>query len=265
MKRIIHMSDLHVGHEDLGDRFRTIINRLIFEKGDKPEDYVIVITGDLVENANNPLSYDEVKSGLTNLKNEGFKHILIAPGNHDYGTGSNGDPKFVNAFKKSFFGEIIEYPKLDIIDNIAFIGLDSMAEELHWYDDLFAQGELGKDQLERLRKRLKLQKVQKCSKKVIYLHHHPFAPRPFHELKDSSSLKKIIEGKVDAILYGHNHQGQIHNGKWGIKRCYDAGTATLKSRSEWLDWLPWFKVKYAVRMIHIHEESVGSDYIFELL
>lgn len=265
MKQIIHMSDLHVGYEDLGDRFRTIVNRLIFEKGDKADNYVIIITGDLVDNANNPLSYDEVKSGLVNLNSAGFKYILVVPGNHDYGTGSNGDPKFIEAFKKCFYKEIITYPKLDIIDNIAFLGLDSMAEELHWYDDLFAQGELGSEQLGRLKKLLGSQKVRNCEKRVVYLHHHPFAPRPFHELKDSSALREIIEGKVDAILYGHNHQGQIHNGQWQIKRCYDAGTATIKGRSEWIEWLPWFRVKSAVRMIHIGQEDVQLDYILELL
>ena len=70
---------------------------------------------------------------------------------------------------------------------------------------------------------------------------------------------------MDAILYGHNHQSQIHNGQWGIKRCYDAGTATIKSRSEWIEWLPWFKVKAALAMIHLDQDNAQSDYILELL
>lgn len=41
---------------------------------------------------------------------------------------------------------------MDIIENIAFMGLDSMAEELNWTDRLFAQGELGNKQLKRLEK-----------------------------------------------------------------------------------------------------------------
>lgn len=265
MKRIIHMSDLHVGHEDLGDRFRAVVNRLIFEKGDKAEEYVIVITGDLVDDANHPMSYDEVKSGLNDLKQAGFNHILAVPGNHDYGPGNNGDPKFVSAFKKCFFEQEIEYPKLDIIDGIAFVGLDSMAEELHWYDDLFAQGELGKDQLLRLNDTMISDEVRNCGKIVVYMHHHPFAPRPFHELKDSSALKEVISGKVDAVLYGHNHQGQIHNGHWDIKRCYDAGTATLKRRSKWLEWCSWFRVSASTRMIHLDEDNPRFDYTLDLL
>ena len=41
--KVIHMSDLHVGYQNLGDRFRTIIRNLMFEKNDKPEDYVIIM------------------------------------------------------------------------------------------------------------------------------------------------------------------------------------------------------------------------------
>lgn len=50
-------------------------------------------------------------------------------------------------FKQNFHGtKDVTYPVKTIIDDIAFIGLDSMAEELHWYDRLWAEGELGKDQ-----------------------------------------------------------------------------------------------------------------------
>jgi len=265
MKRIIHMSDLHVGFEDHGDRFRLIIANLIKEKGDKPENYVIVITGDLVNNANDILRYDEVKTCFDQLKQNGFKHLLVIPGNHDYGTGDKGDPKFVRLFKSCFFGKEILYPKLDIIDNMAFIGLDSMAEELHWYDDLFAQGELGEAQLKRLTSLLKQEDVKKSIKKIVYLHHHPFAPRPFHELRDANKLKEIIAGKVDAILYGHNHQGYAHHGQWEIKRCYDAGTATLKPRPKWLKWMPWFTVKASTRVIDLNYETPNVDYTLNLL
>lgn len=111
MKKIIHMSDLHVGYENLGDRFRTIIRNLIFEKGDKANEYVIVTTGDLVDDANDTMRYDEVKNGFERLEQAGFENILIAPGNHDYGTGSHGDKKFVKIFKQVFFGEEVTFPR----------------------------------------------------------------------------------------------------------------------------------------------------------
>jgi hypothetical protein len=51
MKGIVHTSDLHVGFGHLGGRFRMHIQWLKVEKGDAPENYVILISGDLVDNA----------------------------------------------------------------------------------------------------------------------------------------------------------------------------------------------------------------------
>jgi len=273
--KVIHMSDLHVGYENFGDSFRTIIRNLIFEKSDKPKDYVIVITGDLVDDANDRVRYDEVKTGLDSLRQAGFENILVIPGNHDYGTGSDGDKKFVKMFKQSFFGHELDYPKKDIIGNdpfkVAFIGLDSMSEELHWYDELWAEGELGTKQLSKLNQMLRKDDVRSCASRVIYLHHHPFDSWPLHQLKDSDELEKTLIGvindgiSIDAILYGHNHAGKVHNGHWGIPRCYDAGTATLK-RSKFMDWLPWFEEKSAIRIIDLaNSKPPFNDYIPSLL
>ena len=168
---------------------------------------------------------------LEKLKNAGYQ-VLVVPGNHDYGTGVLGHNRYVGHFKQVFFGDqSVTYPKLDIIDKIAFIGLDSMAEELHWYDRLFAQGELGDDQLARLETIFKDSKVIACKNRVVYLHHHPFDPLPFHGLKDSDKLGAVLQnhGKIAALLYGHNHEGKNHNGHWGISRCYDAGSSTRKN------------------------------------
>ena len=80
---------------------------------------------------------------------------MVVPGNHDYGTGIMGDEKFVDLFKEKYYkSREISYPKLDIIDEIAFIGLDSTAEELHWLDLFLCEGKLGKGQLLRLEKML---------------------------------------------------------------------------------------------------------------
>jgi len=228
MKKIIHLSDTHVGYEDLNTRLGDVVTRMIFHKT-PAENYVVVITGDLVEDATREGSYEEASTHLNRLKKAGFI-VLVAPGNHDYGTGGIGSKDYVDRFKKHFFeNTAVSYPKLDIIENIAFIGLDSMAEELNWYDRLFAQGELGEKQLKRLPKMLKSTEVKNSKYTVIYLHHHPFHPKPFHELKDSDELRKTLEGyQIDALLFGHNHDGRIWNGGWGIKRVYDGGTSTSK-------------------------------------
>jgi len=71
-------------------------------------------------------------------------------------------------------------------------------------------------------------------KKVIYLHHHPFDYKPGMQLKDKNKLKKIIENKIDMILFGHYHVDsasvrETYHGMWGIARCYNAGSSTHKN------------------------------------
>lgn len=265
MKKIVHLSDLHIGYKDFKERFFSVINDLRSEIEGKPSQYVVIITGDLVHNANKKGTYNDALEGLKYLERSGFKHVLVVPGNHDYGTGNKGNKKFVKLFKAAFYGSEIEYPKIDIIDDMAFIGLDSMAEELHWYDDTFAQGQLGKKQLQNLEETLHSTEICACQKRIIYLHHHPFKWRPLHELKDARRLRKVLVTamsngiSIDALLFGHNHEGKSHNGKWGIARCYDAGTATLKPRPKYVSWSSWFKVQASTRIIDLNNEP-GKDH-----
>jgi 3',5'-cyclic AMP phosphodiesterase CpdA len=271
MKKILHMSDLHIGYENLENRFHKIIQRLINSYNDKPSNIIIVITGDLVDNANNLGSIKLIKDDFNDLRNVGFEHILPIPGNHDYGTGAVGNKKFVTIFKQSFFNKNRSYPVIDIIDNIAFIGLDSMAEELHWYDRLWAEGQIGTDQLNRLNKYLRRNEIQSCKKRVLYFHHHPFDPKPLHQLKDSKKLYYVLKSamsdkiSIDAILYGHNHEGKSNNGRWGIPRCYDAGSINLKPRSKLKKELPWFdKVVNSTRVIDL-EKTPEADYKIDII
>jgi 3',5'-cyclic AMP phosphodiesterase CpdA len=232
MKKIIHLSDLHVGHEDCGTKFQAIIDNITFLK--QPADnYIIVITGDIVDNANHAGFTEEAVRTISLLDERGYT-VLVVPGNHDYGTGTMGNQKFVETFKDKYYNSRnISYPKLDIIEEIAFIGLDSTAEELHWFDRILSEGELGKGQLSRLKNILKKPEVS-GRKKVVYLHHHPFDFKLGMELRDSRALKKIIENKIDMLLFGHYHAdprsaGKIFHGAWGIGRCYNAGSSTHKN------------------------------------
>jgi 3',5'-cyclic AMP phosphodiesterase CpdA len=265
MKKILHMSDLHIGYKNLLDRFHKIVIKLSSGEYGKPSDIIIVITGDLVDNANNTESIAQIKNELNILKKTGFENILNVPGNHDYGTGSLGDKKFVKIFKKNFLNEKQDYPIIDIIDDIAFIGLDSMSAELHWYDRLWAEGEIGSCQLNRLKNILKKDEVISRKKRVIYLHHHPFDYKPLHQLKDSKKFGKILIDagnnniSIDAILYGHNHEGKSNNGQWGIKRCYDAGSINLKPRSKNKLKSSWYDdVQNSTRLIDL-QKNPESD------
>lgn len=231
MKKIIHLSDIHVGYEDCGVKFHKIIDNITFLK-QPASDYVIVVTGDLVDNATLEAQTDEALDYIDQLKERGYT-VLVIPGNHDYGTGSWANAKYVTTFKERFYGDAtLQYPKVDIIDGAIFIGLDSTADELHWYDKMLAQGEIGKAQLNRLKAILDNENYANLLK-IVYLHHHPFNFKLGLQLKDDEHLKKIIENKIDVLLFGHLHNdidsaGKIFNGQWGIPRAYNGGSATHK-------------------------------------
>jgi len=234
VKKIIHLSDLHIGHEDCTSLFNTIADNIILRM-EPADEYIIIVTGDIVDNANRTEFTDDAVAVFRRLEDNGFK-MLVVPGNHDYGTGVFGNDKFVDIFKERFYGTtVIEYPKLDIIDGVAFIGLDSTAAELHWFDRILSQGELGREQLDRLGLLLEDEAIAHLQK-VVYLHHHPFDFKPGMQLKDSDDLKQLIENRIDMILFGHYHAdlsspGKTYHGSWGIRRCYNAGSSTHKNES----------------------------------
>jgi 3',5'-cyclic AMP phosphodiesterase CpdA len=250
--KLIHLSDIHLGHEDCGDNFRTIAEKII-ETKQPVQEYIIIITGDIVDNARHNEFINEALDIIGRLKESGYR-VLLIPGNHDYGTGVLGDKKFVKPFKEKFYGTTdITYPKLDIIDDVAFIGLDSTAEELHWLDRILSEGELGRKQRSRLKKMLNLHEVESRIK-VVYLHHHPFDYKIGMQLKDRDKLKKIIEGKADILLFGHYHRdpegiGNFIHGTWGIPRCYNAGSATHKNGN------PGYQ-----RVIDVHVSDGSQDF-----
>jgi predicted MPP superfamily phosphohydrolase len=240
VKKIIHLSDLHVGHKECGDRFRLIIDSI--SKSCRPSsDYVTVITGDIADNAFHEEQREEAVSGIKMLEEQGYR-VLLIPGNHDYGTGIMGSRKFVGVFKEKFFGNRrISYPKVDLIDDFAFVGLDSTAGELNWNDRFFSEGELGKAQLSRLKRILNKPEVT-SRRKIVYLHHHPFDFKLAMQLKDSDELKEIIENRIEILLFGHYHRDEetatrIYHGTWGIPRCYNAGSSTRKNGETGFQWI----------------------------
>jgi 3',5'-cyclic AMP phosphodiesterase CpdA len=220
--RIYHISDTHIGHCNLKVPPEELRKKLIKLQRDCHKN-IVVYTGDLMDDATAKNSYTNSKLFVEKLEDDGFV-VLPVPGNHDYGKlGVLSNKKYVKKFKKYF--NIESYPVKTIIEEVVFIGLDSMAEELSWDDFFGADGELGKKQLRRLDKILG--DVGSLQKVVIYLHHHPFSQWPLHGLRDVDKLKELLSSyKVNAILFGHNHNGFIWNGRWNIPIAYDAGSST---------------------------------------
>ncbi|MBN2530110.1 MAG: metallophosphoesterase [Deltaproteobacteria bacterium] len=234
---IIHLSDLHIGHwpefppSDIEEsNLRHIVQSLVqlFNVAPRP---VIVITGDLV-NDGTTKQFADARRILAPLYNAGFV-VLPVPGNHDYGVlGNHTEKKRFARFKKAFFGmdnphfplENITYPFVKKIHGHYFIGLNSMNAETDGADRWLPNGEMGlrqrndlKGVLRRLSSRTEARRMKE--KVIVYLHHHPFifphdkerlavrAIEQFaHCLKDGDEFLEIINGQVDVLLFGHDHE-----------------------------------------------------------
>ncbi len=239
MKKIIHLSDLHSGGGgSLGRQPEAVVDALIEEYRESTGEFVVVVTGDLVQSATleDHSLYGSVQQQLARLTDAGFE-LVVVPGNHDLGTGSIAEKQMVEKFEEAFYGEVKGFPRLFCKGEIAFVVLNSMEEESHWYDKWFAQGEIGSDQIKDMVKLLLSDESRACKKRVLCLHHHPFDWLPLHQLRDGRKLRRALQKRVmqsehgvsvDAMLYGHNHRGKQRFGKWNIPRAYDSGSATLK-------------------------------------
>ncbi len=237
MMKIIHLSDLHIGYSGCENRFRVIIDNII-SFCENTHDYIIIITGDIVDDGTKKKQLDKALAQIGILEDAGFI-VLVVPGNHDYGfLGSFPLNKFGKQFNKFFYGvSDIDYPILGhpkspgLINDIAFIGINSMEAEVEERDYILgAQGRIGNEQLAELDELLKTDTVMNCRKRVVYLHHHPFKQRLHLKLHDVPEFKRVLmtNGNIDCLLFGHYHKGLKWNNSWGIKRCYDAGTTTSK-------------------------------------
>lgn len=225
MAKIIHLSDLHVGSGDCRARFTTLVHNLLATPDH--QDYVVVITGDLV-NVANAHDYDIVRGLLAHLDDAGYR-VLVVPGNHDVGFGFIAKPDWVARFSRVFYGDPeASYPRVDVVDDTCFIGLFSTAEELGLFDRFGAQGELGEHQLQALEAVLAR---ETAAHRVVYLHHHPRNQQRISlRLKDSEQLRAVLEtaGHVDALLFGHHHDF-VAEGPWaGVPHLYNAGSSTGK-------------------------------------
>lgn len=250
MCKLIHLSDLHIGHKELGKRAWAIANRIIMNKP-QAEDYVIVLTGDLVESGFDENALSEAKALVEHLRSAKF-HVLIAPGNHDVGNGALATKKISRRFLKLFFDDKkARFPRLNIINDTAFVGLNSMEAETGVFKGgLSAEGEIGSKQLKRLKKLFASDEVKGAKYRVVYLHHHPLDHRPLLYLKDAEEFRSSLKGhSINALLFGHYHEGDVWNGSWkSINRIYDAGSSTNKNDA-----------KFPHRVMDLSKDP-GTDY-----
>jgi len=228
MKKIIHLSDIHVGAGDCGPRFQAIVDNLL--QTPHPDDYVVVITGDLVDKAEEPnLSF--AAEQLRRLKDRML--VFLVPGNHDVGIGARVSTEWAEAFFRTFYNSPSPtFPQvMKVDDELCLIGLFSTEDELSGLDSIGAEGELGKRQLAELAKILA---EREESYRVICLHHHPFDKKGFRgkalRLKDSDELEEVLTADrwVNALFFGHHHTFGEEEPWARVPHLFNAGSSTDK-------------------------------------
>ncbi len=283
MKKIIHLSDIHVGGinrkkfggENLTVIFNRIIDNIIISDKIQNDSTIIVITGDIAHRVNQD-SYCTVKNRLENLNKKGFD-IFLVPGNHDYKKGKVYKKKYISNFLKAFSELLFEnnihvtdennkqFPIAKIVDegtenSIALIGLDSMEGKItNCKKRRKGRGSFGKPQLIRLNELLSHERIINSSKKIICFHHRLLKKDRKPEIDDWKTLHEVIlkhnnlGTKIDAILYGHKHDGISEPNMWGIvPRCYDGSSSTGRRRRK--------KIKPIIqRIIDLSSNDLTTD------
>lgn len=228
--KIIHFSDLQYQASERKDRIDKFINKIINHYLDTTEKPLIIYTGDLVEDA---LKSEMIahRTQLQKFVDAGFE-MLICPGNHDQK--KNGFKVQFNDFNLTMFSNIfsdllpqgkhfyseddnnlLSWPLVHHYGAYFFVGLNSN-EGMH--NNYSACGKIKRRQRYNLNKALNdIKKVDNNAKIVVYLHHEPFkytistgVPGPwdyqFMKLKRRGKLLKILKGRVNVLLFGHNHR-----------------------------------------------------------
>ena len=226
--RIIHLSDLHIGRGKNLENTQILLNRIDEKYGNEQKKPVILITGDIVDDAQT-WQFKEANRLFQHFISKGYQ-FLLCPGNHDYGW--NGMKSMSENIKKygKYLSQDIDFPVIEEIDDCYFIALDSMEDETGIFDSYGAEGEIGKDQINDLNYYIEEFRHHSPNGKIIlYLHHHPFYFNHFMRLKDADKLKEVVrirsddEGntmkRVNILLFGHKHvekQLKSKESKYGI-------------------------------------------------
>ncbi|MBI5163562.1 MAG: metallophosphoesterase [Magnetospirillum sp.] len=268
--KIVHLTDLHLTADETNpcnQEMDKILARLkSFATANPDETKVIVLTGDIVDKSDDHgAALANVKARyLAPLEMAGYS-LVVVPGNHDIGRydGSWRNCEMVQSYVAPMKTELFEnggqvFPKVEVIDGVAFIVLDSQAEVFvrevgtgTMATNHTAEGELGQAQIEALKTALR-RAIAAGQKIVVSLHHEPFNSLPGFHLIDRHLLGWVLgdhafRGKVSALLFGHTHWFEEHRNDWGIPYCFDGGSSTGKECQP-----------SPVRIIDIHAEPVTT-------
>lgn len=247
--KLVHLSDTHVGLDNNAERLDRVVEDIL--SLGRPREHVVVHTGDLID-AGESWQMALARPFLERLTERGWR-VLLSPGNHDYGDALKVDSAWARTFREHFrpylFGDQPEgFPRLTVIGDCAFIGLDSNAGEMNFWLRWMAEGHLGQPQIAALDRLLEAQRGKTV---VVYLHHHPFQdayavePEPgqrgyvshilglntrrFRRLKDAHALLHCLRDRAHLLLFGHQHFGldySMEGQRYGIPLALDASSTT---------------------------------------
>jgi len=240
--KIIHITDLHVGHPLNAGLLDQLLAGLPAATGLGADDQIILlVTGDIIDFPE-PGPLAEASQALKAFQDRTGIPVVVNPGNHDMedariGKDFMGTPLGWAGQKKAFAeafawtvrplgSPLLEtvytpmntvagtYYRVDRAQDrdgrvLHLVGLDSVAE-----DALFAGGSLGKAQLERLASDLAaISHLDAAARTVIHLHHSPVFGFPGMTLTDAPALSHAIArsgAHVDFLVFGHTHNGLAH-------------------------------------------------------
>lgn len=248
MFKIAHISDLHVRKEE-HDANTQIFLDLLADIVKRNCNHLF-ITGDITDNATDE-EYDKVKNLLSKCNFLSSDTLTVTIGNHDIFGGAKKGPdvflfpteckntnyyekvkKFQEQFSESFekvklLDKDTVFPYLKILnDNIAIIGINSIAE---WSCDLNptgSNGNINDKNFKRIKDILKSKKI-KNKLKIILIHHqfnNPdksklddehnmwlYSERRTMRLHNKKRLFKLFKKtKIDLVLHGHTHITNSH-------------------------------------------------------
>lgn len=176
-KRILHLSDLHLGNKSVAAKRQYLKGALrpISSKVDR-----VVLTGDLFDNPTSELrtQFDEFRSDLELFTKD---NIIIIPGNHDVRTSGNKFGKFGESYKA--FSNLWQRTVVDDEMKAIFLCFDSCEE------GSYARGRVSSNQ--RLSVAADIDNVlhnkPHCEDytKIVLVHHHPL---PFDAEPEATAL-----------------------------------------------------------------------------
>lgn len=192
MRKIVHISDLHLGAEN--PRTLEPLLRSIGEL----QPHVLAVSGDLTQRATSK-QFDDARAFLARVP---CLQQVVVPGNHDVPLWNLWERLIAprRRFDAHITGEA--FPEF-VDDELALIGLNS-ARGFTWKN-----GRVSAKQLDEVLRRIRRPSVRPGALRILVCHHPFVVPEgvPVKECarRSETTVATLIDGEMDLLLTGHRH------------------------------------------------------------